>query len=85
MAKRHHSGGHYEGHEGRRRQEMADGGMIHEDHSAIANMPQNVMMKPYPKEGNYMPEDLNDTLVGVDKQMSADDRKRASERSKSKW
>ena len=85
MAKRHHSEGHYAGAEGRRKQEMQDGGMISEDHSAIANMPQNVMMKPYPKEGNYMPEDLDDTIRGVDRQESADDRKRSSERAKSKY
>lgn len=71
MAKRHH-GGHYEGMDSRRKQEMEDAGMIREDHSAIANLPQEVMMKPYPKDSNYMPEDLDDTLRGIDKQMNAD-------------
>lgn len=78
MAKRHHasekkhSEGHYEGHSARRRQEMMDGGMISEDHSAIANMPQNVMIKPYPMDMNYLPEDLDDTIRGVDKQEGMD-------------
>ena len=76
MAKRHYSDGMYEGHEGRRKQEMEDGGMIREDRSAIANLPQEVMMKAYPKTGPYMPEDLNDTISGVDKQMSGDDSQR---------
>lgn len=74
-AKRHHSG-HYEGHDSRRHQEMQDAGMIREDHSAIANLPQEVMMKPYPKDGNYLPENLDDTLRGVDGQMSMDNSKR---------
>ncbi len=76
MAKRHYSG-HYEGMEGRRTQEMEDGGMIREDHSAIANLPQSVMIKPYPKNGPYMPEDLDDTIKGVDHQINTlDDSKR---------
>jgi hypothetical protein len=77
MAKRHYNSGEYEGYEGRRTQEMQDGGMIREDHSKIANLPQEVMMKPYPKEGNYMPEDLDDTIRGVDEQMGADNRQRS--------
>jgi len=76
----HHSGmhhrEHYAGMEPRRRQEMEDAGMIREDHSAIANMPQEVMIKAYPVEKNYMPEMLDDTIRGVDKQMDYDDNKR---------
>ena len=68
--------GYYEGAEGRRTQEMQDGGMIREDRSAIANLPQEVMMKAYPKTGPYMPEMLDDTLRGVDKQMDGDDSQR---------
>ena len=73
MAKRHYSEGYYEGMEGRRTQEMQDGGMIREDRSAIANLPQEVMIKAYPKTGPYMPENLDDTIGGVDKQMDKDD------------
>ena len=70
MVKRHHHSGHYSGMEARRHQEMQDAGMLHEDHSAVANMPQNVMMKPWPSAGHYMPEDvLDDTIRGVDRQM----------------
>ena len=71
-----HHGEHYAGMEPRRRQEMEDAGMIREDHRAIANMPQEVMIKPYPVMGNYLPEMLDDTLRGVDKQMDYDDNKR---------
>ena len=77
MAKRHHASerhheGHYEGHAGRRHQEMRDAGMISEDHSAIANMPQNVMVKPYPVDRDYLPGSLDDTISGVDRQMGED-------------
>jgi len=67
----------YAGMEPRRRQELEDAGMIHEDHMAIANLPQNVMIKPYPKTGPYLPEDLEDTIRGVDAQMDYDDSQRA--------
>ncbi len=83
MAKRHHhmekkhSEGHYEGHSGRRHQEMHDAGMIHENHSAIANMPQEVMIKPWPDAGTYMPENLDDTIKGINRQVAMDDGKRS--------
>lgn len=55
-----------------------EGGMIKNDYSQIANMPQNVMMKPWPDGGSYMPERLDDTIVGINKQVSADDSKRSA-------
>lgn len=66
----------YAGMEPRRRQEMEDAGYIHEDHNAIANLPQNVMIFPYPKTGPYMPQGLNDDIRGVDHQMDYDDDQR---------
>lgn len=75
-AKRHYSDGEYAGKESRRMEEMRDAGMISEDHSAIANMPQHVMIKPYAKTGSYMPEGLDDTISGVDRQMDMDNNKR---------
>src|SRR5580692_7022184 len=70
-------GEYYAGAEPRRRQEMEDAGMIHEDPRAVANLPQNVMMNYYPKDtGSYLPEDLDDTLRGVDRQMSYDNKKK---------
>src|ERR1700687_2312392 len=71
------SGELYAGMEPRRRQELEDAGMIHEDHSAIANLPQQVMIKPYPKVGPYNPEVLDDTILGVDGQIHYDDKHRA--------
>ena len=75
MAKRYHEG-MYEGSAGRRKQEMSDAGMISEDRNEIANLPQQVMIKHYPKSGAYMPEPLDDTIRGIDKQMDYDDSKR---------
>ncbi len=66
----------YAGMEPRRRQELEDSGMIHEDHRAIANLPQEVMIKPYPAVGPYLPEVLNDDVSGVDAQMDYDDAQR---------
>ncbi len=68
---------HYAGADPRRRQEMEDAGMIREDHSAMANLPQQVIMRPYPNRGSYMPEDLDDTIRGVDRQIGYDDYKRS--------
>jgi hypothetical protein len=72
---KHHD--YYAGQESRRRMEMEDAGMIHEDHRAIANMPQEVMIKPYPRTGPYLPEGIDDTIRGVDHQMDYDDSQRA--------
>lgn len=67
---------HYAGAEPRRRQEMEDAGMIHEDHNAIANLPQSVIYRPYPVERFAMPEDsLDDTMRGVDHQIGMDEGK----------
>ncbi len=71
------SGELYAGMEPRRRQELEDAGMIHEDHRAIANLPQEVMIKRYPRTGPYNPEVLDDTIAGVDGQMDYDDSQRA--------
>lgn len=56
----------------RRHRAMYHGGMIDEDHSAIANLPQSVKMTSYPRSAGAMHEELDDTLGGVDKQMGED-------------
>jgi len=66
----------YSGQDARRTQEMQDGGMIREDRSAVANLPQNVMYKPYPKNHDYLPEDLDDTIRGIDHQIETLDGKK---------
>jgi hypothetical protein len=66
----------YAGMDARRRREMEDAGMLYEDQNAVANLPQEVMMKPYEHVGPYMPEGLNDDIRGVDAQMGYDDDQR---------
>ena len=83
MAKRYHkspSEGSYAGYEGRRTQEMEDAGMIREDRMAIANLPQEVMIKPYPDPDDYAVYNLNDTISGIDHQRKVDskDKKKSS-------
>ena len=71
MAKRHYSNGH-EGHMGMMEtahKAMERDSMLHDDPRAIANMPQEVMMKPWPSADSYMPEGLDDTISGVNKQI----------------
>lgn len=74
--KRHHHSmsGAYEGHGQRRHQEMHDAGMIREDHNAVANMPQEVMMKPWNKPSyGMMDEKIDDTISGINRQMGHDE------------
>lgn len=66
----------YDGLDERRRLEYEDGAMIREDRNALANLPQQVIMREFPREGGYLPEGLNDTIRGVDEQMDADNRKK---------
>ena len=63
---------YYSGASARYAMEKKDGAMIHENHAAVANLPQEVMIKPWPMERGYLPEVLDDTIAGVDRQMSMD-------------
>lgn len=63
-----YDGGEYDGRDLRRSMEKRDGGMINEDMNAIANLPQQVIYREYPKH-NYMSWDLNDDITGVDQLM----------------
>lgn len=76
--------GEYAGYDAKRRQELEDSGMIHEDHSAVANLPQEVMMKPWPKRP-YLDYELDDTIREVDDQMGDDVRGARKHRSKTKY
>jgi hypothetical protein len=79
MPKRYHEGGSSKRGNGemdtsRRTQEMQEAGMIKEDRSAIANLPQEPMIKMYGNSYSYLPEDIDDTIRGIDKQIGEDDR-----------
>jgi hypothetical protein len=58
----------------RRHQEMKDAGMIQEDHSATANLPQQVKYHDWPKADHYTDYGLDDTIRGIDKQEDMDER-----------
>jgi len=83
MAKRKYAGmpkgsagaGSYEGLESARNMERRDSMMISEDRSAVANLPQQVVYKAWPRGGSYATGDYNDTISGVNEQMSADSNK----------
>lgn len=63
---------YYAGREDRDRREYEDSRMIMEDRRAVANLPQNVIMREYPKPGRYTPSRISDTIVGIDIQMDED-------------
>ena len=62
----------YAGKDERRMQEHRDAGMIHEDHNAIANLPQGVVMREYPKSHDYLDWSSDDTAGGIHAQMDLD-------------
>lgn len=66
----------YAGMDASKRRQLEDSQMIHENPRAIANLPQEVMIKPYPMAGSYMREMLNDDVSGVDAQINFDDSQR---------
>ena len=72
MAKKRYYSGSYEGPEARMSQEAQDSGMIKEDRGAIANLPQNVMMKEYPKIDYGSQGGLDDTQRRIDLDMRKD-------------
>lgn len=74
MAKRYH--GSYEDMDEVRAQERKDASMVPNGNGAHAGMPTEVVMKLYPKADSYMPENLDDTIKGIDSQKSTDNSKR---------
>ena len=50
----------------------SDGAMLHNDESAMACMPQNVVMKHYSTGVGHMFMDISDTLTAIDKQIASD-------------
>jgi hypothetical protein len=51
----------YAGLDPRRRQEMADGGMVHEDTTAMANLSPNGFQRQYPRAGYYANPFIDDS------------------------
>jgi len=57
----------------RRRDAMRASGLLNEDHSKIANLPQDVKYHAWPKAYRGLNVDLDDTIAGIDRQMSNDE------------
>lgn len=57
-----------------RRHDMEDGGMLHEDPSAISNLPQSVKIASYAKTGPYLGQNIDDTIRGIDHDIDENDR-----------
>ncbi len=68
-----------------RKQEARDFSMISEDRSAVANLPQQVIQKEWPKPGYYADYDLDDTIRGINEQENADGSGMKRHKSKSKY
>ena len=62
----------YAGIDPRRRQEVADAGMIREDHRAMANLPTREIHHEYPQAGYYFTPYIDDTIRGLDNQNDDD-------------
>jgi len=68
----------YAGVDPRRRQEVADGGMIREDRNAMANLPRVAQHHEYPQAGYYSSPYIDDTVRGENS--APDDNGRVIER-----
>jgi hypothetical protein len=71
--------GEYAGYDARRALEYRDGSMISEDHNAIANLPQQVIMRYWPAPDYEQMPGLNDTIAGIDHQIKKDTSKHKRE------
>lgn len=57
-----------------RRRNDGTAGMISNDYNAMANLPTEVVMRPYPKPYGYLPEDLGNEYTAADRQIAEDSR-----------
>jgi hypothetical protein len=73
MAKRYY--GSYEGMSDSKRMQSQDGSMLNDDRSAVANMPQDVKYHGWPSSDIYTPENLDDTIRGINAQKNLDGNK----------
>ncbi len=85
MAKKRHYDGEYAGEKMRRSQEMRDAGMLHDDKSAVANMPQSVMYKPWGNDFKGFDSNIDDTISGINKQQREDEGEAKRHNVPKKW
>lgn len=76
--KKFYNEGEYDSLNAARNKQRSDFHMISENRSAIANMPQEVMYKMWPKPKQYHDYGLDDTIKGIDEQMNKDNSKMES-------
>lgn len=59
----------YAGVDPRRRQEMADGGMVRENHKEMANLPRQAIHCEYPQSYYYATPYIDDSIRGLDDEL----------------
>ncbi len=62
----------------RRSSEMRDSGMLHDNKSAVANMPQDVKYHAWPSAHVGLDSRIDDTISGINDQMRSDESKARS-------
>lgn len=67
------------------RQMAKDYSMISEDRSAVANMPQSIVYKQWPKTGHYADFYVPDSTASVDAQQDADGAQMRRHKARSKY
>lgn len=75
---------YYASFEDSKRQQLQDSGMIQEDRRQVANLPQEVIMKPWVRT-DYAEYDLDDTQRVINRQIDEDIRGMKRERSSRKY
>lgn len=69
----------------RERMEASDYSMISEDHSAIANLPQQPIYKEWPKVNYHGDFEMEDNIGGIDRQIDSDSAGMRKHRSTKKY
>ena len=85
MAKKRHYDGEYSGEKMRRKMEMSDAGMLHDDKSAVANMPQDVKYRPWGNDFTGFDSNIDDTISGINQQQRMDEGEAKRHNVPKKW
>ncbi len=56
----------------RRKKELADGGMVREDHNAMSNLPRQAIHCEYPQAPFYESQYIDNALRGIDDELDDD-------------
>jgi DNA-binding beta-propeller fold protein YncE len=59
----------------KRNEKHFSGGYLTEDHTQVANLPQNVVYRPYGDPVGILDQDIDDTIYGIDTQRMRDFKK----------